>query len=127
MGEAYDHAGNLLGSATGQTKQEVLDKLAKEFGEKAKEIRIRNLATTSPGLVDKPTIQDMTRYVDQCETSGPEDMTQPMRETARSKLDRRIVGLERELMGLKQLASILAKVEDGSPLEELLWSLTKRW
>ena len=44
MGEAYDRTGHFLGSAEGQTKNEVLEKLQAQFGAEAREIRIRSLA-----------------------------------------------------------------------------------
>jgi len=41
MGEAFDRTGHFLGSAEGQTKSEVLEKLQRQFGDRASEIRIR--------------------------------------------------------------------------------------
>ncbi len=39
MGEAYDRAGQLLGSVEAATKSEVLEKLIQQHGDKAHEIR----------------------------------------------------------------------------------------
>ena len=42
MGQAFDRDGNVLGEAYGDTKQEVFDKLTKEFKDAA-EIRVRSM------------------------------------------------------------------------------------
>lgn len=44
MGEAFDRSGNVLGQASGATKQEVFDALNKAHGDAA-EIRIRSIET----------------------------------------------------------------------------------
>lgn len=48
MGEAFNRAGHFLGSATGQTKSEVLEKLLARHGDDAAEIRIREAGASSP-------------------------------------------------------------------------------
>ncbi len=53
MGEAYDRTGAFLGSVEAATKQEVLEKLMKEHGDKAHEIRIRTL-TPEPASAEMP-------------------------------------------------------------------------
>lgn len=59
MGEAYDRTGQFLGSAEGQTKSEVLNKLQAEFGDRAEEIRIRTLRESS---VTGGASAEMPRY-----------------------------------------------------------------
>ena len=54
MGEAFDRAGHFLGSAEGQTRNEVLEKLQAQFGEKAHEIRIRSLKEEIGASVEMP-------------------------------------------------------------------------
>lgn len=55
MGEAFDRAGHFLGSAEAATKSEVLEKLQKQFGDEAHEIRIRT--------IDRPfATSEMPRY-----------------------------------------------------------------
>jgi hypothetical protein len=44
MGQAFDESGRVLGEAFGTTKQEVFDKLHREFNDAA-EIRIRSMET----------------------------------------------------------------------------------
>jgi hypothetical protein len=56
MGEAFDRTGAFLGSAEAATKREVLDKLLKEHGDKAHEIRIRTLSPAA-GVPDSASVQ----------------------------------------------------------------------
>lgn len=51
MGRAFNSAGQVLGEASGATKEEVLGKLTKEFPDAA-EVRIRT--AQSPDFIDKP-------------------------------------------------------------------------
>jgi hypothetical protein len=60
MGEAFDRTGAFLGSAEAATKREVLEKLMKEHGDNAHEIRIRSLHP-SAGAPDSPSVE-MPRY-----------------------------------------------------------------
>lgn len=48
MGEAFNRAGHFLGSATGETKTEVLEKLLRNHGDDAAEIRIREAGAQTP-------------------------------------------------------------------------------
>jgi hypothetical protein len=54
MGQAFDRDGNVLGEATGATKEEVLKALNDRFGVEAKEIRIRSLEEKTTGDVVEP-------------------------------------------------------------------------
>lgn len=49
MGEAFNRAGQFLGSASGATKADVLEQLVKAHGDNAHEIRIRTLEENHAG------------------------------------------------------------------------------
>jgi hypothetical protein len=49
-----------------------------------------------------------------------------MRETFQTRMANVVAQKRKELQALEQLQKIADKIENGSPLEELLWSLTNR-
>lgn len=64
------------------------------------------------------------------ENASPHEMGKdydgPCRETAKTMLQRRIDFLRRELLGCEQLLKVVNHFENGSPAEELIWSLLQK-
>ena len=63
MGEAYDRTGHFLGSVEAASKAEVLQKLEKQFGDKAHEVRIHSLSDRAAEDASRPSASaELPRY-----------------------------------------------------------------
>ena len=123
MGQAYDDQGKVIAEAFGKTKKEVFDKLS-EVAPNAFSMKIMNLEKR----IHEATA-DEVMHGDEC--PGPMFLQSPVkdgpcRELSKTILRDRINRLEFDLAGAKHLLSIVEHLQDGSPAEELIWTLLKR-